>query len=615
MSTNIRYKTEWTSADSIQYRLAIIPSDALYTSGFTEITLPSDFLLRDMTLDTDIGDFPAGLTSQVLKLSVNLAALQGSVNLVSLREQLLRGTTTLKYPKTNAGADITNAGQFQAFNTFILQYNDGSGYKTMFIGCQKFSATNELEITRLENVVKLNIELFDITRCIGEAITETSWCEFLKNISDTTGGLPENENSFYKSVRVGYDYRPRLGAVGRYWALDIAPTNLQFRIQRIDKLFSKINEMYSAYLRAITQNASSTYTFDHIWLYSLVFYKLRADNNTMPDPMTYPPFIVTEVFNEKGEIIGGAFRDVAMFTQFKNFHDILKTLFEQSLQTYRLSYTQSGTNPQSYSVTYTADYILPENFYSITPFDKTNIYGSVKVKLLSETLNQFTVNMSTMKGAKDVEEYIATNQATSTDTSKDINAMLHNLPIVTNRELWNDQERWNYEFVADEAYIRRAISSGMLVYIDDATGVVKKVDTKVGVNNYFLPYYEPDYYFEAVDGWWENAPLYKLYMYLEQTRSDTDVTKGAGIPNVIAQTFVDTFGSSKQAVADFTTTFTLLKYSAVAMSCIIDFNNLNPLLASIYGTNTANAVVLKTSHDIYRGMVDTSIRIHGLEPI
>lgn len=613
MATNKRYTTTWTSEDSIAWRLNIIPSDAVYTSGFTDVTLPSEFLLRDMKLDTDIGDIPAGITSQVLKLSINLAALQGTADLVSFREQLLRGTTTLKYPKTSAGVDVTAAGQFKAFNTFILQYNDGSGLKTAFIGCQKFAAENQLEITALSNVVSLSIEVYDITRCIGEAITETAWCEFLKNISDTSGGLPENELSTYKHVFNGYDYRPNLGTPGKYWAVDTLPAGMEFRIQRLDKLFSKINEMYSAYLRTLTQNNSSSYSFDRIWLYSMTFYKLRADNNTAPSGLSIP-FIITEIYNNKGEAIAGAFRDKTVFAQYKTFHDVLKSLFEQSGQTYRLSYTQTGTNPQSYTVTYTADYLLPENYFSATAFSQSNIYSSVKVKLLSETLNKMTVNVSTLKGRNDVEEYIAANQSTSSDDGKDINVMFHNYPVSTDREVWTEQERWYWEGLMDEGYFRSAVSAGMLVYIDDASGNVKKIDTKCGIGGYFTNYYEPDYYFQAVDGYTEGS-LFKIYMYFEQTRSSTDATKGAGLCNVLAQHFVDIFGDQKQAIADFTTTFGFLKYTGVGMSCIIDYNNLNPLLSSIYGTNTANAVVLKTSHDVYSGMVDTTIRIHGLDPV
>ena len=613
--SNERFVTTWTSEDAIQYRLYIIPSSVDYISPglSSDVTLPTEFLLRDMKLDTDIGDIPAGLTSQVLKLNVNLAALQGAANLVSLREDLLRGTTTLKYPKTSAGANVTAAGQFKAFNTFILQYDDGSGYKTMFIGCQKFSAENQLEITSLQNVVSFSLEIYDVTRCIGEAITETAWCEFLQNISDTTGGLVENENTFYTQVANGYDYRPTWGTPGKYWALDVAPGGMNFRIQRLDKLFSKINEMYSSYLRTLTQKTGSSYSMDQIWSLSMEFYKLRADNNTAPSALSYYPFIITEIWNDKGEIIGGAFRDSTVFAQYKNFHDVLKSLFEQSLQTYRLSYSQSGSNPQSYTVTYTADYVLPQNFYSLTPFARSNIYGSVKVKLLSETLNQMTLNVSTLKGRSDVESYIAANQSTASDDGKDINVMFHNYPVVTDREVWNDTEEYNYSSLMDEGYFRNAVSAGMLVYVDDTSGRVKKIDTKCGVNGYFTSSYEPDYYFQAADGYTEGS-LFKIYMYFEQTKSASDSTKGAGLCNVIAQTFVDIFGNPKQAIADFATTFGVLKFTGVGMSCIIDYNDLNPLLSSIYGTNTANAVVLKTSHDVYSGMVDTTIRIHGLDP-
>jgi hypothetical protein len=623
MSTNKRYITTWKSEDLIDWQLSIIPSDAAYTSGFTDITLPAEFLLRDMKLDTDLGDIPSGLTSQVLNLTINLAALQGTTDLNNFRTALLRGTTTLKYPKTSAGVDVTEAGQFKAFNTFILQYNDGSGLKTAFIGCQKFSASNELEVTPLENVVKLSIEVHDITRCIGEQITEVSWCHFLQNTSDSTT-LPEPENSNYTEIRVGYDYTPEFGTSGRYWALDKIQNGLLFRIQRIDKLFSKISEMYAAYLRALTQNNASTYSIDNMFLYSMSFYKLRTTYDAALTPLTFFPYLVTEIYDKDGKAIGGAFRDKAMFAQYKTFHDVLKALVEQSLQTYRLSYTQTGTNPQSYGVTYTADYVLPENFFSATAFAQANIYGNVKVKLLSETLNQVTVNVSTMKGAQDVEEYIAANQSASTDDSKDLNIMLHNYPLATDRRSWNDEEKSYYSrYEADEIYIRDVINGGMLVYIDDASGRVSKIDTKIGVNGFFTAYEEIDYYFVKVSGanfgGFNDQPLYRLYMYFEQTsRNDGAggfIEPGAGLGNVIARYLVNVFGNEKQAVADFKTTYTLVKYNHVAMSCIMDFEDLNPLLSVIYGSDEANGLIMKTSHDVYSGMVDVTVRIHGLEVV
>lgn len=622
MATNKRYKTTWTSEDGIAWQLNIIPSDAAYTSGFTDVTLPAEFLLRDMKLDTDLGDIPSGLTAQVLNLTINIASLQGTADLDAFRTALMRGTTTLKYPKTAAGANVTEAGEFRAFNTFVLQYDDGSGLKTAFIGCQKFSAENELEITPLENVVKFNIEVYDVTRCIGEAITEVAWCHFLKNTSDSTG-LPEPENSNYKEIRVGYDYTPENGTSGRYWALDVAQNGLLFRIQRIDKLFAKINEMYASYLRTLSQNNASTYSIDYMYLYSMSFYKLRTTYDAALTPLAFPPYIVTEIYDREGNAIGGAFRDKAMFAQYKTFHDILKSLLEQSLQTYRLSYTQTGTNPQSYGVQYVADFILPENFFSYTPFQQSNIYGNVKVKLLSETLNQMTVNVSTMKGSHDVEEYIAANQSTTTDDSKDLNIMLHNYPLSTDRRKWNDEEQSFYaNYEADEIYIRDVINGGMLVYIDDTSGRVYKVDTKVIVNSFYAAPEEVDYYFVKVSGanfgGFQDQPLYRLYMYFEQTSKNDGsggfIEPGAGIANSIARSIVNTFGNEKQAVADFKSTFGFVKNTAVALSCIVDFADLNPLLSVIYGSNEAKGLILKTSHDVYSGMVDVTVRIHGLEP-
>ncbi len=177
--TNQRFVTTWTSEDSIQWRMYIIPSSVNYVSSgvSSNVTLPSEFLLRDMSLDTELGSIPAGLVSQVLKINVNIAALQGTQALNDLRVDLLQGTTTKKRPLNSDGTPwidaftTTEQTEFDAFNTFVIQYNDGTGFKTAFIGCQKYSAENEIEITALDNVITFTIEIYDIQRCIGEAIT------------------------------------------------------------------------------------------------------------------------------------------------------------------------------------------------------------------------------------------------------------------------------------------------------------------------------------------------------------------------------------------------------------------------------------------------------------
>jgi hypothetical protein len=57
------------------YKLEIIPSHNqidtadTYASGFVVTQLPNDFLLKDMTLDLDLGDIPVGLMNSTLKLN------------------------------------------------------------------------------------------------------------------------------------------------------------------------------------------------------------------------------------------------------------------------------------------------------------------------------------------------------------------------------------------------------------------------------------------------------------------------------------------------------------------------------------------------------------------
>ena len=75
-----KYYTTWTSDDSQMYKLEIIPShtaiDAVDTinSGFVNVQLPNDFLLKDMAFEASLGDIPLGIATQTLKVTFNLGA-------------------------------------------------------------------------------------------------------------------------------------------------------------------------------------------------------------------------------------------------------------------------------------------------------------------------------------------------------------------------------------------------------------------------------------------------------------------------------------------------------------------------------------------------------------
>ena len=590
--SNQRFVTTWTSEDSIQWRMYIIPSSVDYITPAlsSNVTLPSEFLLRDMSLDTELGSIPAGLVSQVLKINVNIAALQGTDALNDLRADLLRGTTAKRVPLNADGteylaSDLTEAQrEFDAFNTFVLQYNDGSGFKTAFIGCQKYSAENELEITALDNVITYTIEIFDIFRCIGELINQDIWTKALKPTTDTVAwnsSFSTGEGTALRGVEIGegYEYDTDL-----YYAVDVLDGNSYYHMQLFTRLATKIGTMYSAYMRAMTQKLTSSFVAADFYTKTLIFYKNQSQTQIAP----YLQYIseIWSYIEGTLTLVGGAHVDPKMFGKYTNFYEVYKNIVEGSLETLKASYTFTSGTPDAYTVTMVAD-----NPYPFTPFvtfDQDNTYSSVKIKMLSEGLNQVNVDISTISGDQDTTEYGFGKQGTSGDNSKDLNIMFHNLPIITYRNNYN-LNRW----------FRKTINPGYLLsWESPETGIYdsKKVNTQCSIF-----FGGEDFGLPIPDNPYENLPEYQ--MILEQQKS--------GIGSTISQGLVNFLGRPKQAEATLTTNFTTAKTNDVAKRCTIDLANYNTLLESIYGEPTALAVLTKHSHKIYEGMCDITLRIDG----
>ena len=595
--SNQRFVTTWTSEDSIQWRMYIIPSSVDYVSSgiSSNVTLPSEFLLRDMSLDTELGSIPAGLVSQVLKINVNIAALQGSDALNDLRTDLLRGTTAKRVPLNSDGSeylasDIPNQAerQFDAFNTFVLQYNDGSGFKTAFIGCQKYSAENELEITALDNVINYTIEIYDIFRCIGEIINQDVWVKALKPTTDTVAwnsSFSTGEGTALRGIEIGqgYEYDTDL-----YYAVDVLDGNSYYHIQLFTRLATKIGTMYSAYMRAMTQKLTSSFVAADFYTKTLIFYKNQSQTQIAP----YLQYIseIWSYIEGTLTLVGGAHVDPKMFGKYTNFYEVYKNIVEGSLETLKASYTFTSGTPDAYTVTMVAD-----NPYPFTPFvtfDQDNTYSSVKIKMLSEGLNQVNVNISTISGDRDTTEYGFGKQGTSGDNSKDLNIMFHNLPIITYRNNFEDAVPFN-------TWFRNTINPGYLLsWESPETGIYdsKKVNTQCSIF-----FGGEDFGLPIPDNPYENLPEYQ--MILEQQKS--------GIGSTISQGLVNFLGRPKQSEATLTTNFTTAKTNDVAKRCTIDLANYNTLLESIYGEPTALAVLTKHSHKIYEGMCDITLRIDG----
>lgn len=606
-----RFYSQWTSENGYTYKLYIVPShdyiDAVDTAfgGFApDVQLPASFLLETINLTTELGDIPAGIVSQTLEIEVNLAALQGTTALNNLRAQILRGTTQTLYPIKQTGAfAVTN--YFSCFNTFYLLCDYGTGvFAPIFIGCQKFAAENELNISQLDNVVPFKIELFDIMRCIGEMIKQPFWTEELKaqnTVIDWGGGYSENEQTEHKKLRSGTTYdAPRLPRTG---AIDLTVEPYVYYATTFERMQSKINEMYAGHLRALIPHYSNVAAVPVPFAKGFTFYRNRLD---LTDSLVTAPKIgyIAEIKNtETGRTDGGPHVDKNAFGAFTNFHEVLKAIAEQSFELWRLQYSWSQFAGW-FSAQYVADFVLPETKSGTDPngilFDTSNIITDVKVKLLQETVAEATANVKTIGGEKDTKEFPAGSQGTSGDNSKDLQVMFHNLTLATDRKQEsgiNNIGNTQYDRDDDASYfIRNGIACGQIVYND--AGRIKKVDTVCKASwNY---------------GSIQPGISSLVDRFIGRNGAIIKEQQEAGLPLTLASAMVAVLSDPRQAVAEFDSIIETVKYTDVGKECRIDFNALNPLLVSIYNANTARGVITKHVHNIKDNTVNLSIRVHGL---
>ena len=592
--SNQRFVTTWTSEDSIDWRMYIIPSSVNYISPATSsnVTLPSEFLLRDMTLDTELGSIPAGLVSQVLKINVNIAALQGTQALVDLRADLLQGTTTKKRPLNSDGTSwidaftTTEQTEFDAFNTFVLQYDDGSGWKVAFIGCQKYSAENELEITALDNVITYTIEIYDIQRCIGEAITPHIWSRLLMRDSTTVNYSPSvalSESTEFTQLYSGFMLDdPDYG----YAMLDVLPDGFSMYISTFARLKTKIGEMYSKYLRALTGKLTASFVCHDIFNYSVFF--RDSSNNFIPSQyLCY----VSEIYDNQGQLVGGALGDSKMFAQFTNFYEAYKMLCDNALETVRPTYSFTSGTPDAYTLTMVSSNPYPILATPSITFDQQNTYSNFKIKMFSEVLNQVTTEVTSITGNSDTTSFPSGKQGTSGDNSKDLKIMFHNVPQLTSRS----RNIASYADIPYGTYIkwqRNTINSGYLLYFEsDAIIIVPKpiVNVFFGGEDYAAPTETSPYTNPSTQVIWKQ--------------------QNTCLPQTLSEAMVNFLGRKKQAEASLTSNFITAKFTDVGKRCTIDLADYNTLLQSIYDQNTALAVMTKHSHKVYEGMADITLRI------
>ena len=622
---NKRYVTTWTSADAIQWRMYIIPSNADYSSGMFDYTLPTDFLLQDMKIETELGNIPSGLTTSVMKVSFNLAVLQSNVDLDNLRIQLLKGTSQKRFPVSSSGVDMIGTAdgwyksedviaqkEFDAFNTFIVQYNSGSGFQTYFIGCQKYSAENELEITALQNLIRFDIEVYDIVRCIGEAIRPDVW-EYLLRCDSTSvpysfiGSAPENTE--YKEMMLK-PYLKKVESYGIVMAQDFVLDNFYFHMSTFKRLATKIQNMYSGYMRAITKNNNSQFVCNPFYEQNIKFYTSFGNEYNPVDGISYNLAYIPEVWqmiDGKRHLVSGAHADNTLFRKFMNFHEVYKNLIEGMLEIVRMEYSFSAGSPDAYTITAVASNPYPATTGASVTFTRSNTYDSFKIRLLSETLKNAKVNVTSITDAEDTTSYEYSEQGTEADNSKDMEVMFHNYTMRNGRsDIYSKTSGGDVEWISDKRWIRKTINPGTLLYGDnnlETAGifgqpsypikVANKVRIRFGAENLDIDYQLPTP--------WINAP--ELAILLEQ--------QNGGLGTGIAESLVYFYGRRTQSDAELKTRFEIFKSADVGKRCIVNLADYNPLLEPIYSANTARAIVYEYSHDVYSGMAEIKLRIDG----
>lgn len=609
-----RYYKNWTSEDGSAYRLEIIPShshtdvfDTRAAGGFNECELPDDFVLKEMTLESDAGEIPLGLHSKTLRMSFNLGYENSSVtDAVYLRDALLKGTFNSNFPMDSSYNTLYELWTpFECFNTFIL-YKSGS---VIFIGCQKFSAENELEVTKLSPVIRYSIEAFDIIRCIGEMIRPEAWTWFLKTqnvLVDYGLGSLVLENKEYKLINIAkhfYQGDIQENYYGTFYKLEDRLTgDMAFTVQTFKSLSGKIANMIESYMRAILVydvNVNVQNLFDT----AVTFFKLR-DYGATPNTIVNEPAFISEIISTKfnqnffyGQIIGGALVDEQMFGQFKNFYEVLKSLIEGSFEQYRFYFgfnnQGGGMGSDYFTLDFEAMKIAPiNNEFTGATINQGNVFDSVKFKLFQETLNTCNVTVSSITGEADTESWSYSKQATSGDNSKDIKIMFHNIPLLTYRNV-NNQES---DFETETVWFRNTINSGTICYLG-SDGIPCKVDTACQVSWTF------DYWFNntAVDA--SKSPF--LQILTEQQKS--------GLPYNISNSIVQILGAASQKILEFRTTVDFLNSDDLGLFSDVAVSNLAPVLGNWGGSGYYNkGALMKHSLDIWSGMADVTLRIHGM---
>lgn len=630
-----KYYTTWTSDDSQMYKLEIIETHSTadaqdtITSGFVELELPDDFLLKDMTFEASLGDIPIGIATQTLRLNINLGSrMPSGANYATLATKILRGTDSECAPIDSSNSIIgTSDFLFKCFNTYILSRSDDGGttYNPIFIGCQKFAAETDVEITKLTPIVKISIEVYDIGRCIGEIVKPLVWFYYLRCKHELVSygsqcTTDQYEDKEYTFMDIAYNFGEQpsnYNYLASYYMYNRLVGGLSYKIQKFSRLYSKMELMYTEHMRSILCSDCNYIIGKET---TVGFYTLSTPTiaGTSLDQfgdvcilseINDPKFSDSEYSYIYGNCLGGMLRDKDGFGQYTNFHEILNNIAENFLHKGSTTYTYSGSY---YSADLYLDRMLP--FYSSNfTVQASTVYDTVKFKLFNETLNTCKTVVSNIQGDSDTTEWTYSKQATSGDNSKDIKLLFHNLPIITNGAIQNNPdftpnppERLRFE--SNNYYRRNTMNVGTLCYLSEDEEV-RKVDT-----NCTIIYSPLDHTLTR------SLAIDRDQKFIQQVITEQ---QNSGLPLTLAYALIFTMSPTTFKTLEFKTTSKANDSSALrgilpekfGRAATVSYG-INPLLTTWDPPSPAistRSTIVNYSLDIYTGMADVKLIVHGLQ--
>lgn len=573
MTTYKQYKYSFTDKNGWGWTINIIPNKSVmefeYNSDLLdEVDLPSGFFLDDaLTITSDLGDIPCGIVGSTAKCVINLSSINDALY-DDLRESLLSINVDAWYAlqqnvNVQAFETLGNWGgiesnfYFKPYNTYVFKtnYGDGDNYSVFWMGCQKPNPNNILTVTEQSNILTLEVELDNLFKCICEQINTKHLAIALRHNTKNCNGI----------LSLGEFSEKQTGDNNWYlWHWGAPDTQAKFK--SFVSLKNDLQALIGAVLRIFLHDTQATVSTFPLPFSTWGFRQnTKMGINTVINVSNNDVGYVSEIWltNKKPqELKGGVHVDANCFNKFTNLYDILKNIAECSLETWRLSYTNTTLSVYSNAIFDGSN----SNGFALT---KSTAFSDVKIDFTQgRGLSSTEVNVESVKGKFNTEEFRYSDYGTDGDNTKTISTMFHNMPVNGDEDPVTDfyQNKYEYKFMP----------AGMIIYqqAGDVVGDYRRVRADVLIKGQTLA---------RPDKRTNNSVTQSIY---EQQQSCS--------PLITAQVLYNEMSNAGQLIFEFDTSIILrvnplqpftVNYQRpedIGKSAVVYMNQLNPYLTGTY---------------------------------